>query len=248
MSIGDSVTTQANDAYFDQQLRESLPQFWSRMGGRPDLSGQRVLDFGCGHGAMTVSLAQAGAEVTAVDIDPDWIAYARQRISADYPDLCGHARFECVDIATMDGQFDAVVSKDTFEHVEDIDTVLADLHRLLRPDGLLYVGFSPLYYSPNGPHGRLGFRLPWVHAVLPMRVVLARASRHQQRPVRSLADVGLNGWTPAQFRAAFDRSPFTVEKMIYNPGGWALRLLGWLRHLPGLERFVTVGMYGILRA
>jgi len=243
-----TISDSANDAYFDDQLSRSLPEFWRRMNGRPDFAGQRVLDFGCGHGAMTVSLAQAGAEVTAVDIDPDWIAYARTRVGAQFPELGDRVRFECADIGDLAGTFDAAVSKDTFEHVENLDAVLAQLHRLLRPGGLLYVGFSPLYYSPNGPHGRLGFRLPWVHSFLPERWVLARASRHHKRAVRSLADLGLNGWTPAQFRAAFDRSPFTVVEMRYNPGGPAQRVLNWLRRVPGLERFCTVGMYGLLRA
>lgn len=243
------VNAAENDAYFDRQLSESLPEFWQRMGGVPDLAGQRVLDFGCGHGAMTVALARAGAEVVAVDIDPAWIDYARRRVTTGFPELADRVRFECADIADLEGKFDAVVSKDAFEHVQDLDTVLAQLHRRLRPGGALHVGFSPLYYSPNGPHGRLGYRLPWVHAVLPESRVLARATRHQKRPVRSLADVGLNGWTPAQFRAAFDRSPFTVEQMRYNAGGKPLlRALNMLRRAPGLEKYATAGMYGLLRA
>lgn len=240
-----------DDDYFDQQTRDSLPRYWQRTGGVPDLAGQRVLDFGCGHGAMSVQLAQAGADVTGIDLDAERIAYARKRVAADFPDLQDRLTFADVDVAVLDedGRYDAVFSKDTFEHVEDLDGVLFHLRRLLRPGGLLYAGFSPLYYSPNGAHGRTGHRLPWAHAVLPRRRVLKAAARHQGHPVASLYDLGLNGRTAPEFLAAFQRSGFAVDSVRFNAGDHPLlRVLGLLRRVPFLERFVTVSVYAVLRA
>src|SRR5580765_4666694 len=46
------------------------------------LDGLRVLEIGCGTGPSTVALAEQGAVVTGIDIDPDTIADARERCAA----------------------------------------------------------------------------------------------------------------------------------------------------------------------
>lgn len=63
--------------------------------------------------------------------------------------------------------FDIVLSKDTFEHVQDLDHLLKGVAQRVRQGGLLVCGFSPLYYSPNGDHARYDLPLPWMHAFLP---------------------------------------------------------------------------------
>lgn len=50
-----------------------------------DLSGQRVLDAGCGTGALAVELAKRGARVMATDISPTLIELARERLPSDLP-------------------------------------------------------------------------------------------------------------------------------------------------------------------
>ena len=70
------------------------------------------------------------------------------------------------------------MSKDTFEHVDDVASLLKGLGQLLGSEGRLYAGFSPLYGSPFGDHTRTGLRVPWAHALLPKRAVCASAARH----------------------------------------------------------------------
>ncbi|WP_179380800.1 magnesium protoporphyrin IX methyltransferase [Jannaschia marina] len=48
-----------------------------------DLTGLRILDAGCGTGALAVEMARRGAEVTAIDIAPQLIEIARRRAPAD---------------------------------------------------------------------------------------------------------------------------------------------------------------------
>jgi SAM-dependent methyltransferase len=243
-------TLSADDLYFDDQMKRSLPEFWRRLGEVPDVSGQRVLDFGCGHGALSVQLAQRGAVVTGVDLDEVTIQYAINRVTQDYPQLADRIRFASIDIADLDeeGQYDAVITKDTLEHVANLDAALAAIRRLLRSGGRFYVGFSPLYYSPNGAHGRTGHRLPWAHAVLPRARVLAQASCHQGAPVTSLQDIGLNGHTAPKFLDSFARAGFSTAGLRFNVGGSPLlRVLTVFRKIPALERFVTVSIYGVLQ-
>lgn len=235
--------------YFDDQ-RSSNAEYWRRFGGVPDVAGKRVLDIGCGHGALSVELAAHGATVVGVDLDEGRIKFATENVDERFPELRHSVDFRCVEVADLPSfeKFDVAVSKDTFEHVEDLPTLLADLAGVMRPGGLVFAGFSPLYFSPFGDHGRTGLRVPWAHAVLPRRLVLNVASRHQQDRIRSLHDLGLNGLTPRQFREAFAQSPFVVDRMDYNRGD--KRLLGVLtraRRMRSLEPLATVSIYAVLR-
>ena len=90
--------------------------------------------------------------------------------------------------------------------------------------------------------------MPWAHAVLPRPLVVAWARWRKREPFRCLLDLGLNGLTPAQFRAAFERSPLEIEEIAYNRGDKPLlRVLSWARRRPILEKYATVSMYVVLR-
>jgi SAM-dependent methyltransferase len=234
--------------YFDEQ-RESNAEYWRRFGLAPDWNNKRVLDVGCGHGAMSVEIAQAGATVVGVDLDEGRIDFANRNLAQRFPHLTERLAFRAIDATSLpaDQPFDIIVSKDTFEHVDDVASLLKGLGQLLGPEGRLYAGFSPLYGSPFGDHTRTGLRVPWAHALLPKRAVCASAARHNGHPVNSLVDIGLNGNTPDQFRAAFDNSGLRLLDIAYNRGD--KRLLPLLEkartRFPRLDRFTTVSIYAV---
>jgi SAM-dependent methyltransferase len=232
--------------YFAEQ-HASNAEYWRRFGLQPDWRGKRVLEVGCGHGALSVQMAQAGATVLGVDLDKGRIDFANRNLSEHFPDLLNKVTFRAVDALTLptDEPFDIIVSKDTFEHVADLKLLMKGLGRLLAPGGKLYAGFSPLYYSPFGDHRRAGLKLPWLHAILPMRLVYASAARRYPHSVHSLIDIGLNGYTPRQFREAFEDSGLELLDIAYNRGD--KRLLPVLervrRRFPRFEKFTTVSIY-----
>jgi SAM-dependent methyltransferase len=235
--------------YFDGQ-EESNEEYWRRFGTTVGWAGKRVLEVGCGHGAMSVEIAQAGASVLGVDLDEGRVAFANANLARRFPQLLDRVSFRAVDAASLpvDQKFDVIVSKDTFEHVGDVATLLRALgERLVRPGGRIYAGFSPLYYSPFGDHGRTGLKVPWAHAALPRRLVYAAAARHNGHRVDSLLDIGLNGNTPDQFRAAFADSGLRLVDIAYNRGD--KRLLPVLEkartRFPRLDRFTTVSIYAV---
>jgi len=102
----------------------------------------RVLDVGCGEGWFAAAVAQAGAEVVAVDVAEEPLRRARAR----YPDL----DLRIVDAegswALEDASFDLVWVGETIEHVADTAGWLSELRRVLRPGGGL------LLSTPD--HGR----------------------------------------------------------------------------------------------
>lgn len=91
-----------------------------------DMRGARLLDAGCGTGALAMEAAKRGAEVLAIDLSPTMVDLARQRT----PDDLGEGRVEFRTGDMLDpaiGQFDYVVSMDSLIHYEapDIIDVLA---------------------------------------------------------------------------------------------------------------------------
>lgn len=106
-------------------------------------SGQRVLDVGCGTGALAIRAARRGAQVKGIDVDPGMLEIAARRAREagveELVELCE------VGVAELDrepaGSFDAVTSGLCFSELgeDELRYVLRQIVRLLRPNGLLLV-------------------------------------------------------------------------------------------------------------
>ncbi|MCG3772760.1 MAG: 2-methyl-6-phytyl-1,4-hydroquinone methyltransferase [Nitrosomonadaceae bacterium] len=96
--------------------------------------GERVLDVGCGCGAVAYSLAtQAGAFVTGIDLSKDNILKAQARFK--HPNLSfvhGDAR-----TSLPSGAWDVVVLSNILEHLEHRVSFLADVQRCINPSRIL---------------------------------------------------------------------------------------------------------------
>lgn len=87
-----------------------------------DLTGLRVLDAGCGTGALAVACAERGAAVTAIDVSPTLIELARARTPAIDGD--GHIDFRVGDMLDPSlGEFDYAVAMDSLIHYRAADIV-----------------------------------------------------------------------------------------------------------------------------
>ena len=95
--------------------------------------GMKVLDIACGDGYGVRRLASCVAEIHGGDIDAETVAHARSQATA--PTV--HFHVQDVTATTFpDDSFDAVLSMETIEHVDDV-ACLRELHRVLRPGGTL---------------------------------------------------------------------------------------------------------------
>jgi magnesium-protoporphyrin O-methyltransferase len=85
-----------------------------------DLRGRRLLDAGCGTGALAVEAAMRGAEVVAVDVAQNLIDVARQRLPDDLGP--GSVDFRVGDMCDPGlGEFDHVVAMDSLIHYSQGD-------------------------------------------------------------------------------------------------------------------------------
>jgi demethylmenaquinone methyltransferase/2-methoxy-6-polyprenyl-1,4-benzoquinol methylase len=130
---------------------------------------QRVLDIGCGTGALLAMLAHKGAHVTGIDISPPMLSQAARRVrEEDLADRVVLKELSAVDLDTefQSEDFDTVVSVLVLSELSDdeIAYALAESWRILRPDGRLLIADEVL---PDSKLGRIGtslLRLPFVIA------------------------------------------------------------------------------------
>jgi magnesium-protoporphyrin O-methyltransferase len=107
-----------------------------------DLSGQRVLDAGCGTGAFAIEIARRGGDVVAVDLSRQLVELAGARVPRSVG--TGRVEFRVWDMLSPSlGQFDYAVAMDSLIHYRARDMVAA-LARLARraERGVLFT-FAP---------------------------------------------------------------------------------------------------------
>ncbi|QIG98757.1 MULTISPECIES: class I SAM-dependent methyltransferase [unclassified Bradyrhizobium] len=185
--------------------------------GNADLAGQHWLDAGCGTGTLSRLLAARGCDVTGVDASSEMVAAARGRSADDTP--AGPLSFQQIPtIASLpfaDRSFDGVLCASVLEYVPDVAQCLAQIHRVLRPGGLLLVSI------PNrGSLLRQSYKL--AHAA---------SSRLSARPLfRYLAF------------SKFDASPAAMQDLLRQHGLTMLRTSFAGSPLPpALDRRPTLG-------
>ncbi len=152
-----------------------------------DLRGRRLLDAGCGTGALAVEAARRGAAVTAIDVAGNLVDVARERCPADLGS--GTIDWRTGDMtAPALGRFDHVVAMDSLIHypADDIVAVVAEF--AARCDTSLAFTFAPRTPFLAAMHavGTLfpkSDRAPAIRPVAP-----ARLARHLA------ADPSLGAW------------------------------------------------------
>jgi SAM-dependent methyltransferase len=131
----------------------------------PMLSGKSVLDLGCFSGGRSVAWFEkyklkkiSGIEVDQFYIDAA-IHFAKiKSVNSDFRLGYGEA------IPFEDDQFDAILTYDVFEHVQDLKKTIDECYRVLKPGGKLIAVF-PGYYQPIEHHLSLVTRFPCLQYV-----------------------------------------------------------------------------------
>ena len=125
----------SDDIRWVRTLKNLVPGRLAWFDRHMDWQGRDVLDLGCAGGFMAEALALRGANVTGIDPAEDAIdaarAHARESgLRIGYDVGVGEA------LPYESASFDAVVCVDVLEHVADLNKVLSEVARTLRPGGL----------------------------------------------------------------------------------------------------------------
>ena len=96
-------------------------------------SGTNLLDIGCAHGFFLFSASEAGYTTKGVEISQDAVAYARKEFGLDIE----AKPFE--ELRFAENHFDVVTLWQVLEHVPYPLMMLKEVHRILKPGGLLVI-------------------------------------------------------------------------------------------------------------
>jgi trans-aconitate methyltransferase len=146
--------------------------------------GERILDLGCGDGALTRKIADAGAQVVGADSSPEMIR-AAQALGLD-------ARLIGGEVLPFQSEFDAVFSNAALHWMHDQDAVLAAVFRALKPGGR--------FVAEMGGHGNIAAIRVALGAVL-RRFGLDGDAGHNYFP------------TAAAYRSRLENSGFEVRQI-----------------------------------
>jgi len=108
------------------------------------MEGDKILDWGCGHGQMAYLLHNRGLDVTCFDIDKN---DSQELPLLNLINKKVHYSEDKIRIPFDASSFDAVLSSGVLEHVEDIALSLKEIYRILKPQGVFYVFAFPNKYS-----------------------------------------------------------------------------------------------------
>jgi len=114
--------------------------FWRRLSALFALSEppahERALDFGGGNGVLAPTLARLYREVVCVDLRTEM---AEELLRSDGIANVSVRRGELSTLGLPEGHFDTITAADVLEHIVDLDPLVAELQRLLKPGGELLV-------------------------------------------------------------------------------------------------------------
>ncbi len=216
--MNEATTSPADRQIWAAESYEKNARFVSDLGAavlewldpKPD---ERILDLGCGDGALTKSLVEAGAEVVGVDASEPFVVAAR--------DAGLDARFMDGHNLTFDREFDAVFSNAALHWMTRPQDVIDGVERALRPGGRFVAEF--------GGHGN-------VAAIVTAMRAVARARGGDE----AIAGPWFYP-TPAEYRFMLEQAGFEVRRigLFPRPTPLPTGMAAWLKtfRTPFFEQF-----------
>jgi ubiquinone/menaquinone biosynthesis C-methylase UbiE len=201
------INTLETNSGFVERRATPLLETLRRITGRDSIEGLRLLDLGCGFGALSVFFARQGAVVTGIDPIADRLEVGRA-VAAEHnlPVEFSQGWMQKLDLA--DESFDLAIQNNSLCYIVDRGdrrAALAETARVLGPGGLVVIR------NPNRWHPRDQFTgLPLI-SLLPPRA----ASRLAERLGRPRSEVRLV--SPLEAKRELRRAGFADVKLAASP-------------------------------
>jgi SAM-dependent methyltransferase len=175
-----------------------------------------LLDFGCGWGSVLAAAGLAGWRATGIEVDERKVAFCgEQGLNAVYGDL--------LEQPFPAARFDAALAEQVFEHLYTPVEYLRELHRVLKPGGVLYIAV-PNFGSIEAKLKRARWDL--VHPVSHVRYFdrASLANLGERCGFEVLRPAYARRGTSALANAACAAKTFVERNLAYYPFGLALYL------------------------
>lgn len=187
------------------------------------LEGKNVLEIGCGYGGSAVRFAELGAKLV-IGLEPfdkpckQGVAFVAEKGTANVRFIVGFGE----QIPVRSDFFDVITSYDVFEHVEDLEKVLGECLRVLKPQGTLYAIFPP-FYHPTGAHLDTWLsKMPWSNVLFRCDTLV--------KAVNNIVETRNDGFSPTPMRVsdrlwALNGATIRSVKHLVAKGKYSARLV-----------------------
>lgn len=183
------------------------------------LKGKVFLDVGCGPGNQVMGAAQAGARL-AVGVDKTEVSLRIAETNAASLGLTERVRFTTDTVQSFgEGWADIAYSQNSFEHFDNPEQVLSQVHAALKPGGKFYITFSPPWWHPFGVHHMFMIKIPWAHLFFSEKTILRVRQLYRPNKPVCWREVSLNQMTIKKALGLVRDSPFNLSKILLLPIG-----------------------------
>jgi SAM-dependent methyltransferase len=159
------MSNSGQDRYFDRlgdefdsmmsnyDVERRLELVFGQLCGNPSLTGQRVLEVGCGTGRFSSRIIALGGELTVLDIGPSLVKGVSQRL------CCRGVVGDACELPFPDESFDMVISSECIEHTTDPLGAIRQMCRVCRVGGAVCITTpNKLWYPVLWLSQKLGIR------------------------------------------------------------------------------------------
>ncbi|MFN8081248.1 MAG: class I SAM-dependent methyltransferase [Kineosporiaceae bacterium] len=218
------------DRFYSLLARDTVRQLSRYL----ELDGTRIVDVGGGPGYFAEEFRAAGARYAGIDPDAGELT-ARGKAPAGFLRASGLA------LPLADACLDVVMSSNVLEHVPEPEVMAAEMLRVVRPGGIVWLSWTP-WLSPWGGHETA----PW-HYLGGRRAADRYARRHGRRPKNdfgrtlfALSAARMTRWAREQQRVGSCR--MVDLRARYHPD-WAAPVA----RVPGLAELASWNVVIVLR-
>lgn len=253
------------DRYFKQQYDTVVDYIIPFIREKKELkNGVRFLEVGSGYGGICKAFADAGCQVTGIELRQNNSDISKKYLASDI----AAGRIEIITKDAYDikigrdvaDAYDVILLKDTIEHIHDQERFIKYIINFLKPDGMIFFAFPP-WLMPFGGHqqsldSKFLHKLPYFH-ILPTpiyRGILKMFGESEGRIIDILeikeTQISIN-----RFEQIIKDAGFKVAKRehyLINPsykhkfGATPRKQFKWLTAIPWVRDFFTTTCYYLL--
>ncbi|MEN2466904.1 class I SAM-dependent methyltransferase [Ornithinibacillus sp. JPR2-1] len=212
------------------------PTIFSLLG---DVDGKLILDAGCGEGYLSRILADKGARITAIDYSEKMLELAKARTREDLEIDYYHGN--CENLSFLDDeQFDTIVSNMVIQDLEDYESCLQEMYRLLKPGAsFVFSILHPCFITPDSGwiRNEQGVKEHW------------KVSRYfyegvydQRLPIQSNKPIVYYHRTLSSYVKAIISAGFTIEDLVEPKPSKEI-----LKEYPGYEEDLNCATFMVFK-
>lgn len=252
--------------YFDMTLavtRKHIIPFIREQWAFPEQ--MEVLEIGCGEAGVLKAFTELGYSCTGIELEDSRLDHARTFMANELK--AGKVRFLNKDIYNTDPErdlgrrFDLIILKDVIEHIPDQARFMPQLHRFLKPGGVVFFAFPP-WQMPYGGHqqvlpGKLASKMPWYHLLPgPFYRGLLKLFGVNASGISTMMEIKSTGISIERFLHICHKTGFSTlhrKHYLFNPiyehkfGINPRRQWAVISGIPVLRNFVTMGVYYLMK-